>query len=77
MLVDVTAYQQEQAQRVIDTENGTRSPEPGAPRVAAAPPHPPAPPHPRHRQSASPGMSYPGISIKYMFDAIEPAQLPG
>jgi hypothetical protein len=29
MLVGVTAYQQEQAQRVIDTENGTRSPEPG------------------------------------------------
>jgi hypothetical protein len=43
MLVDVTAYQQEQAQCVIDPEIGTGNPALGAPRAAAAPPHPPAP----------------------------------
>jgi hypothetical protein len=28
-------------------------------------------------QSVSPGMSYPGISIKYMFDVLEPGSAPG
>src|ERR1700740_1384427 len=43
MLVDVTAYRQEQARCSIDTENGMRGLGPDAPSAAPVPPHPPAP----------------------------------
>src|ERR1700693_1290059 len=42
---------QEQERSIADPGNGTRTPEPGAPRAAPAPQHPPAPQPPAQKNS--------------------------